>query len=235
MLLIVLIAAGVATLAHIAPFPFLIDAAAGGRSVWRMPTNGARSIYLTFDDGPNPTATPQLLDLLREKNARATFFLIDGYVNESTAPIVRRMFDEGHAVALHSGDRWLFLRSPGRLAKTLLDAASRIEALTGRPPCRLFRPHAGWRSLAMYAGAARANYKIAGWSWKTWDKVLFRKRTAARVASQIAANAAPGKIVVLHDGHHRDPRADRRYAAEATGIVIDELRARGYEFRTMCE
>src|SRR5262245_49092980 len=123
---------GLAALGHTAPFPFVLDALSGDITLWHMPPSpDRRLVYLTFDDGPNPTATPELLDLLKEKNVRVTFFLIDHHVNEATAPIVRRMFEEGHAVAQHSGDRWLMLRSPARMAETLQTVADRWERLTG--------------------------------------------------------------------------------------------------------
>jgi peptidoglycan/xylan/chitin deacetylase (PgdA/CDA1 family) len=156
-------------------------------------------------------------------------------VNEETAPIVRRMFAEGHAVAQHTGRRWLLLKTPPALGRTLVSAADKVERLAGRRPCRLFRPHAGWRSSLMMRGAAKAGYRVAGWSWMSWDWVWFRERTGPRVANHILAHAAPGKIVVIHDGHHKNPRADRGYAIEATRRIIDGLRARGFSFGTLCE
>jgi len=233
---IALLLLGLAVLSHTAPFPFVLDAANGGISVWRVPEPaGRRVVYLTYDDGPNPRATPELLDLLRDKRVSATFFLIDRHLTEKTAPIVRRMFDEGHAVGLHSDDRWLMMRSAGDLAGKLNAAAERIEALTGHRPCPLFRPHAGWRSVPMLRGLSRLGYKLAGWSWMAWDFTWFRKRTGSRVAAQVLAHAAPGKIIVIHDGHHKNPQAERRYAVEATRLIIDGLRARGYEFAAFCE
>jgi len=232
---ILLVVLGAAVLSHTAPFPFLFDAVTGKVSVWRMrQAPGQRTVYLTFDDGPNPTVTPELLDTLRDKKVSATFFLIDAYITESTAPLVRRMFEEGHAVGLHSGDRWLMMHSPSRLVADIQAMADHIEHLTGHRPCLLFRPHAGWRSIPMLVGLKREQYQLAGWSWFTWDWYWFRKRTGARVADQVLSHAAPGKIIVIHDGHHRDPRADRRYALEATRQIIDGLRAQGYEFATMC-
>jgi peptidoglycan/xylan/chitin deacetylase (PgdA/CDA1 family) len=227
---------GMLALCHTAPFPFLLDAASGKLTVWRMPQSpGEKVVYLTFDDGPNPTATPALLDVLKENNIHATFFLIDKHVNEETAPIVRRMFAEGHAVAQHTGDRWLMLKTADELADTLRAAADHVESLTGRRPCPLFRPHAGWRSVSMLRGVSRLKYRLVGWSWMTWDWYWFRKRTPERVASQVIAHAAPGKIIVIHDGHHVDPRADRRYAIGAARQIIDGLRARGYKFDTLCQ
>jgi len=157
-----------------------------------------------LDDGPNPTATPELLDALREKGVAATFFVIPRYVHEGTAPILRRTFEDGHAVALHSGDRWLNLKSPDDLARAIEDAAARVERFAGHRPSRLFRPHGGWRSLSMIRGLRRSGYRLVGWSWM-------------------------GKIVVIHDGHHRNPAAHRHYAAPAVGLIVDGLRARGYE------
>lgn len=233
---LVLGAAAVAALLHTAPFPFLLDALYGKTALWRMAVEpGRKVVYLTFDDGPNPDATPALLDLLKSKGVRATFFLIGEYVNGGTAPIVRRAFDEGHAVALHSGDRWLMLRSPGGLAARLDADAARIQSLAGRRPCPLFRPHAGWRSAAMMEGVGRAGYRLAGWGWQAWDWCWFRARTPARIARQVTAHASPGTIIVLHDGHHRDPRAGRQYTIGAAALIIDDLRARGYQFAPLCD
>jgi peptidoglycan/xylan/chitin deacetylase (PgdA/CDA1 family) len=218
-------------LSHTAPFPFILDAVSGDRTVWRMPdVPGRQRVYLTFDDGPNPAYTPILLNLLRDKGVHASFFVIDSHLTRETAPILTRAFVDGHCIGLHSADRWLMSRSSVEVSRTLKEAADRMESLTGFRPAPLFRPHAGWRSASMLSGLARLNLRLVGWSWKTWDWVGFRQRTAARVSSQIISNARPGKIIVIHDSHHRDPRADRQYAVDATARIIDELRSRGYEF-----
>jgi len=152
MWIVLAIGVAVLALAHTAPAPFLFDAISGGRAVWHMPKQTPPTIYLTFDDGPNPTTTPDLLDVLAREQVRATFFLIDRHISEATAPLVRRIFDEGHAVALHSATRAYMLMSATTFARTLGEAADHIERLTGQRPCAAFRPHAGWRSWQMYAG-----------------------------------------------------------------------------------
>ncbi|MCL4793848.1 MAG: polysaccharide deacetylase family protein [Bryobacteraceae bacterium] len=226
----------VTVMSHTAPAPFVFDAFAGKLSVWRAPAaDGRRVAYLTFDDGPNPTATPAMLDLLRVKNVRATFFLIEEHITPETAPIVRRMFDEGHTVGQHSRNRWLMMRTPGALERALAVSAARIEQLAGRRPCAVFRPHGGWRSVSMLRGVKRAGYKLVGWSWMSWDWYWFKKRTGENVSRQIIRHASPGQIIVIHDGHHENPRADRRYAIEAARLVIEGLRAKGYDFATFCE
>lgn len=225
---------GFVILLHTAPFSFLLDAF-GGRSVWRVPqAPGERKVFLTFDDGPNPTATPELLDLLREQNVHATFFLIPDHVTEETAPIVRRMFAEGHGVGQHSADRWLMLRAPGNLAAEINRAAAYVERLTGSRPCPLFRPHGGWRSAFMLLGLGRVGHTLTGWSPFSWDWYWFRQRTGERVARQILGHASPGQIIVVHDGHHLDPRADRRYALDAARRIIKGMRERNFEFGDLC-
>ena len=226
---------GLLSLAHVAPFPFVLDALAPAPALWRMPPNEpSPAIYLTFDDGPNPTATPQLLDVLARHGASATFFLIDRHLNDETAPIVRRMFAEGHAVGLHSHTRALMFLTPVQLAATLSAAAARIERLAGSRPCKAFRPHAGARSGQMYAGLAAIDHTLVGWGWSLWDFNWFRRPEAEGLAERLARRVSDGSIVVIHDGHHEDPAADRRYAVEAVDLLIPRVRERGLGFGTIC-
>jgi peptidoglycan/xylan/chitin deacetylase (PgdA/CDA1 family) len=201
----------------------------------KSPPGAPPTIYLTFDDGPNAQWTPPLLDALRDANARATFFLIDEHITGATAPVVRRIADEGHAIGLHSGTRRLMVMSPAALAARLDRAATRIREITGREPCRLFRPHAGWRSMTMYSGLRIAGYQLAGWTWGMWDWDWWRTPRADRVTARLARKASAGDIVVIHDGHHANPRADRRHAAETVRLLAPVLRSRGFEFAALCD
>jgi peptidoglycan/xylan/chitin deacetylase (PgdA/CDA1 family) len=233
----ILIAAGIGivALAHTAPVPFLIDAIAGDRSIWHMPKRDPPTLYLTFDDGPNPTTTPDLLDVLAREHVRATFFLIDRHITDQTAPLVQRMFAEGHAVALHSATRAYMLMSPDTLARTLTAAADHIEQVSGRRPCAAFRPHAGWRSWSMYSGLKKIDYRLIGWGWMLWDWNWFRARTAGSVVDRLRHRIGNGDIVVMHDGDESTPFKDQRHTVDATARLIPQLRARGFEFGTVCE
>jgi len=227
---------GVLFLTHTAPFPFLLEAFRRRHSIWHMPRRAVPArVYLTFDDGPNPTATPMLLDVLERERVTATFFLIDAHVTTETAPLVRRMFAEGHAVALHSDARWLMLKSGDELAATLIAAADRIEQLAGSRPCPLFRPHGGWRSGRMYAGLKRIDHRLVGWSWEMWDWNWWKLRQSDDLARRLSRKASPGDIIVMHDGHHVNPRADRRYVVEAASLMIAALRARELRFGRLCD
>ena len=233
---------GALTFAHFAPFPFVLDWTSRGVALWRVSSDRAPevnpaspTIYLTFDDGPNPTATPELLDVLARERVRATFFIIDRHLTAETAPIVRRMFAEGHGVALHSHTRRLMTLSPGELQRTLDEAADRMERLTGSEPCAAFRPHGGGRSRRMLNGLRASGRRLVGWGAFLWDWDWFRKPAADRLVPRIARRAGPGSIVVLHDGHHENPRADRQYTIDTVRELIPALRAKGFEFGSICE
>src|SRR3990172_8889592 len=235
MWIVVLVGMGIVALAHTAPAPFILDAMAGDRAVWHMPRGDPPTVYLTYDDGPNPATTPDLLDVLAREGARATFFLIDRHVTEETAPLIRRMFAEGHAVALHSATRRYMLFSPSALARTLTDAADRIGRLAGARPCRAFRPHAGWRGGEMYAGLRHVDYQLIGWGWMLWDWNWFRARTADSIVKRLADRVSAGVIILMHDGDESAPRKDQRQTVDATARLIPALRARGFGFAPVCQ
>lgn len=136
-LILAVVGLGTLLLAHTAPFPFLLEAFRPGESVWHMPRDRVRpTVYLTFDDGPNPEATPALLDVLAQQQATATFFLIDAHLTDETAPIVRRIFADGHAVALHSDTRALMAMDRGEVAGVLTAATDGARVSCARVQLR---------------------------------------------------------------------------------------------------
>ncbi|HVH26008.1 MAG TPA: polysaccharide deacetylase family protein [Vicinamibacterales bacterium] len=234
MWLFTVVSVAVVVLAHTAPTRFILDWLAGDRAVWNMPRDGPPTIYLTYDDGPNPTTTPDLLDVLAREQVRATFFLIDEHITSDSASIVGRMFAEGHSIGLHSASRSYLLMTPRTLARTLTEAADRIEDLTGERPCRAFRPHAGWRGGQMFEGLRQIDYRLVGWGWMLWDFNWLRERTADATLERIIGRASAGDIIVMHDGDESAPLRDQRQTVEATARFIPEARARGLGFGTVC-
>lgn len=234
MFLFVVLGFAAVALAHMLPVPFLLDWMAGDRAVWHMPRGSPPTVYLTFDDGPNPTTTPDLLDVLAREQVRATFFLIDEHITGETAGIVRRISADGHAIGLHTASRRFMLMSPDGLGRTLRAAADRIELLAGARPCRAFRPHAGWRGSAMYEGLRRIDYRLIGWGWMLWDWNWLRPRNAAATFNRLVDRVSAGDIIVMHDGDESAPTRDQRHTVEATARLIPALRSRGFAFGTVC-
>jgi peptidoglycan/xylan/chitin deacetylase (PgdA/CDA1 family) len=86
----------------------------------------------------------------------------------------------------------------------------------------------------MIKGAGKAGYLVVGWGWMLWDFNWFKKRNADDLVPRLADQASSGDIIVIHDGHHEDPRSDRRYAIETVDLLIPKLREKGFEFGTIC-
>jgi peptidoglycan/xylan/chitin deacetylase (PgdA/CDA1 family) len=144
------------------------------------------------------------------------------------------MFDEGHAVGLHSATRAYMLMSPSQFEETITRAADRIRTLAGSSPCRIFRPHAGWRTGQMYVALRRMDYRLVGWGWALWDWNWFRRRTVESVVRRILPRASAGDIIVLHDGDESAPLEDQRHTVEATAQLIPAVKDRGFEFGRIC-
>ena len=85
----------------------------------------------------------------------------------------------------------------------------------------------------MLEGLRRIDYQLVGWGFLLWDFDLFRPRSV-RIVPRLVRHASPGDILVIHDGHHKNPRADRRYAIDVTRALIPELRKKGFGFGRVC-
>ena len=116
MIWIVAVISGFLILAHTAPFRFVLDVQPP--SIWRMPETDPPTVYLTIDDGPNPTATPELLDVLAKAPGDGDVLHHRQAPDRRDRTIVRRAFEEGHAVALHSHTRTLMFKTPDGFADT---------------------------------------------------------------------------------------------------------------------
>lgn len=198
---------------------------------------GTAQIALTFDDGPNPAATPYLLDLLARHEVRATFFLIGRYALAEHG-LVRRMVAEGHALGNHTMTHpRLPLCSRPRILKEIRDGQRAIEDLAGTA-VRLFRPPHGYRTpYALHAarecGMVTTTWNIIGNDWKLPTAELITRRVEAGIARNRSAGRASN--AVLHDGSQATPRADRLRTVAATAVLLERGKALGSRFVTVEE
>ena len=198
------------------------------------------AVALTFDDGPDPTWTPKILDVLKENGVPATFFVI-GESAAREAGLVRRMEDEGHDVGSHSFSHPnLGVVGPERVRLELDGAQRAIQAATGRATI-LFRPPYNADStpqteveLTPVAAASRLGYLTVSESVDPEDWLLRAPDGHERTAEEMAGEAlrgvergGPGAAILLHDGG-----GDRSRTLAALRILIPALKAKGYRFVT---
>ena len=174
------------------------------RIVNKIPTTRAE-VYLTFDDGPNNELTPRVLDLLLEREVKASFFVV-GRDAHKNLPLLRRIIEEGHAVYSHSLDHntVTYLRSPFFIRRWLRDSLAELEDLTGQPQ-RLFRPPVGIIPPPLLWAAWSLDVKLVLWNHRFYDTVYeWKSKSAERSLQRIAS----GDIVLLHD-RQRPPFRDQ--------------------------
>lgn len=201
-----------------------------GRVLSRL-SSSSKVVALTFDDGPNPVATPAILDALKERGARATFFVLGRHADR-WPDIVRRTADEGHTIASHGWHHWpLSFRGPWFVRKDLTMGKESIEAASGVVP-KLFRAPHGLRSPWVTPIAHSLGQKTVGWSRGVWDAST---PGTDRIARRAIEWTSPGSIMLLHDGDGYDPNGDRRQTAAAIPRILDGLLERGYQFVTVPE
>lgn len=201
-----------------------------GPVIGRGPTT-SRSLYLTFDDGPSSSATPQILNTLARLDVPATFFLVGTHVRHSP-DIARAVHAAGHEIGNHTDThRKLHLRGPGATADELRRAHETIGEATGVAP-RLFRAPHGYKNPFLAHAARRQGYRMVGWTFGVWDSDCPGADTIRR---RVAAKTRPGAIVLLHDGDGYDPHGDRSQTASALAGIITDAREHGFEFRPLAE
>jgi peptidoglycan/xylan/chitin deacetylase (PgdA/CDA1 family) len=162
-------------------------------------------VYLTFDDGPDPQWTPQVLDALAEARMQATFFAIGEYAR-AAPDLLRRTAAEGHAIGNHTySHRHPWFMTPAAARAQVRDGARSLGDILGRAP-RLYRPPHGRERECMNDEAQLQGEHPVLWTLSAIDWGMLG--TAQRIASRLAYVCA-NEIVLMHDGRNRHNRPDQ--------------------------
>lgn len=199
-------------------------------------------LALTFDDGPDPDATPALLDVLDHYGAKATFFLLGR--NIVTHPeIARDIAQRGHAVGNHTFSHpHLPSCAPGSVYRELLQCQRAIQETIGLRPT-LMRPPFGEQDPVSLLIARLMGYTVVHWSASGED---YQGDPASLVVERIVADVQPGGIILLHDGWEPPPFqterqlevhqcSDRSPVIDALPRILESLQKRGHQFVTVPE
>jgi peptidoglycan/xylan/chitin deacetylase (PgdA/CDA1 family) len=179
-------------------------------------------LALTFDDGPNATWTPRLLDILAAHNVRATFFLLGSHAQSEPA-LVLRIAAAGHLVGNHSwGHPNMARTAASRLRDELTRTSEALQQMTGSP-IKYFRPPYGARRPAVFRIAREVGLKLVLWNAMTSD---WSQPSAGRIAEQLSKSIdrlhrhGRAANIVLHDGGHDNHAANRLPSVTAAEMLI---------------
>ncbi|HZT44020.1 MAG TPA: glycosyltransferase [Chthonomonadaceae bacterium] len=210
--------------------------------------NAQKKIVLTFDDGPDPTWTPRILDILQQYHVPAAFFVV-GKQAEENPDLVRREWDQGEEIGNHSWSHPDLFKLPLEAQKLQLNATQRIiEAITGHSTT-LFRPPYGGdvepqtgKEVVPMLTAAELGYITVGETNDPQDWRLYnykagteamdptRPRDYEDIVKSVVVNRDVGTVVLLHDGG-----GDRSRTVAALPQIITQLRQMGYTFMTVSD
>lgn len=182
-------------------------------------------LALTFDDGPNPDATPRLLESLARRQVRATFFLIGEYVRQQPA-LTRQIAAAGHVIGNHTMTHpFLPRRAFATILSQLTDCNRTLEDILGMP-VTLFRPPHGGRSPAVFRAARELNLQLVQWNLIVQDwKPFSAPEIAQRIQRGIVRNQRRkhGTCIVLHDGGQHTLTAPRLPTIQAVEQLLQSL------------
>ena len=189
--------------------------------------NGILKAYLTFDDGPDPDFTPQVLDLLKQLGAKATFFVVSERAR-SNLKIIKRIQNDGHAIGNHSLDHRYspFFKGYNSMKRWIEDSEKALCEM-GIPDSVGFRPPVGIRTPELSRVLRDLNIPMILWEKRCFDGVsLFDEKKAKKIADSFKS----GDIFLLHD-----KQKSSRMETFLVGLscFIKTLKQRGYSFEKL--
>lgn len=196
-----------------------------GYILWDIKTE-EKVIALTFDDGPHATYTPQILDLLAEYDAQATFFVVGEHA-EKFPNLILRQQNEGHEIANHTYTH-PYSSTPEELENELKKTNEIIFDITGTSS-KLYRPVGGSYNELTVDTAMQNGFKVVLWSWHQ-DTEDWKRPGTNKIVTKVLSGAKPGDIVLFHDAG-----GNRSQTVKALEVILPELKKQGYEFVTVSD
>lgn len=196
----------------------------GDRALHVSGENMEKYLALTFDDGPDQTYTEQLLDGLKERDVKATFFLTGACIS-GNEEIVKRMHEEGHLVGVHCMQHTDLTKMPVTEAlEQLKETGRKVEAVTGVWPEYIRPPYGSWNEKLGQAVLEELQMIPVFWNVDSLDWEL---QNVGKIVKKVLADVENGDIILMHDEFDT--------SVEAALAIIDNLMAKGYTFVTANE
>ena len=177
-------------------------------------------VALTFDDGPHPVNTPNILDTLEKYNAKATFYVIGQRV-QLYPDVVKAAYDAGHEIGVHTWTHPLLTKlSATEIMNEIYQTSDAIVSITGEHPKTLRPPYGAYNQLVKDC----VMFPIINWSVDTLD---WKTKNVRSIVQTVKAKTQNGSIILMHDIH--------KTSAEAVDTIVRELSEQGYRFVTVSE
>ncbi len=206
-------------------FNYAIPEQFQGKTIKEVSIPGEQKVVaFTFDDGPWPSSTRQILDILKENNIKGTFFWV-GSALKNQKDIAKEVVSEGHVVANHTWSHRYQKYSPAGAAEEIESTSQLIEELTG-VESPLFRPPGGVLDNGLVDYVFKQNHVNVMWSVDSQDW----KASSDKIIDNVLKQAKSGGIILMHDGG-----GDRSATVKALPTVIKKLSEQGYSFVTIPE
>ena len=193
-----------------------------GPNITRLPQESAQrgEVAITIDDGPDPDVTPQVLDILDQYKAKATFFCI-GKMALQHPELCREIVRRGHEIENHSlSHQWYFsLLDPWSIHREVSEAQRVLSEISGQTP-RFFRATAGLRNPELDPVLAHCNLRLCSWSKRGFDTQV---SDADAVFKSLARDMKGGDILLLHDGSAARTEAGKPVILDVLPRLLDEL------------
>ena len=181
-------------------------------------------IAMTFDDGPSPETTPRLLDILKQRNIKATFFMI-GQNAERNPEIVKRILADGHEIGNHSWTHPQLAKLPDdRVTEEITKTQNAIKNASGYTPKLLRPPYGSITARQKEWIENQFGLSVILWSVDPFD---WKRPGASVIEQRILAGARPGAIILSHDIH--------KQTVDSMPATLDALAAKGYQFVTVSQ
>ncbi|RRJ67843.1 polysaccharide deacetylase family protein [Paenibacillus oralis] len=198
-----------------------------GDIVWEVPTH-EKFIAFTFDDGPDDRSTQEILNILDQYQAKATFFVVGDRVRRFPE-IVKLELAKGHEIGNHSFHHPSFHNiTTSSIMSELSQTQQAVFETTGQKPV-LFRPPGGHYNEKIVEASKNNGLQLILWSWHQ-DTLDWTSPGVYKIVRKVVNNARNGDIILMHDYVHNS-----KQTAQALKIILPELKSRGYSFVTVSE
>ncbi len=199
----------------------IADNPSSARVLYCSPNQTLKKVALTFDDGPDVYYTPQILEILKQNNVKATFFIV-GLRAQAHPEMVRRMVNEGHSIGNHTWDHPLLSKlPPDRVKEQVQKTEQLLYKITGFNTA-MFRPPYGSTTPQITNEISSLGYKMIDWSIDTrdWDKT-----PVPQIMNYVSNELYPGGIILQHCAGE-----DLSNTVKALPQIISSLKSKGYSF-----